>query len=213
MCLRPCSLAHSIIPSQKLVHAGEWERAETFCKLDYTVRQLSAMTMGIVGYGSLGKGVEKMAQQFGMNVLISRRPGTAANGDDGRHDFEYVLSNADVLSLHCPLTDSTRLLIDESALALMKPDAILINTARGGLVDSAALATALGDGSIGAAAVDVLPQEPPVDGDPLLDYAGDNLIITPHIAWSSREARQNAIDELAANYAAFVAGEKRNRVV
>jgi glycerate dehydrogenase len=95
----------------------------------------------------------------------------------------------------------------------MKPDAILINTARGGLIDSAALAAALGNGEIGAAAIDVLPNEPPADGNPLLDYDGPNLIVTPHVAWATQEARQNAIDELAANVAAFLQGEERNRVV
>jgi len=207
------NLAHSIHPFHRLVMAGDWAKAENFCKLDYPVRQISAMTLGIVGYGELGKGVAKLARQMGMNVIVSRRIGARARPDDDRHDFEDVLRNADALTLHCPLTAGTRHLIDAAALNLMKPDAILINTARGGLVDSAALASALSSGTIGAAAIDVLPQEPPVDGNPLLDYTGNNLIITPHIAWATREARQAAIDELAANYAAFANGDRRNRVV
>ncbi len=207
------NLAHSIHPFHKLVMAGEWAEAENFCKLDYPVRQISAMTLGIVGYGELGKGVAKLARHIGMNVIVARRRGAAARPDDDRLDFEDVLRDADALTLHCPLNENTHHLIDAAALERMKPDAILINTARGGLVDSAALASALGNGVIGAAAIDVLAQEPPVDGDPLLDYTGDNLIITPHIAWATREARQAAIDELAANYAAFVGGERRNRVV
>lgn len=207
------NLAHSIHPFHKLVMTGEWAEAENFCKLDYPVRQVSAMTLGIVGYGELGKGVAKLARHIGMNVIIARRRGVAAKPDDDRYDFEDVLRNADALTLHCPLDENTHHLIDAAALELMKPDAILINTARGGLVNSAALASALSNGTIGAAAIDVLPQEPPVDGDPLLDYTGDNLIITPHIAWATREARQTAIVELAANYAAFVNGEERNRVV
>jgi glycerate dehydrogenase len=207
-------LAHNIRSYDKLVRAGDWARADNFCKLDFSVRQLSAMTIGIVGYGVLGKGVADMARNFGMTVLISRRRGATADTDDnGRHDFDEILRVADVVSLHCPLTDDTHHLINASALRLMKNDAILINTARGGLVDSAALAMALSKGEIGAAAIDVLPREPPVDGDPLIDYTGDNLIVTPHIAWATREARQAAIDELAANYAAFAAGEMRNRVV
>jgi len=207
------NLGHSIPAYQQLVKDGAWARGDNFCKLDFPLRQLSAMTIGIVGYGVLGKAVAAIAQQFGMHVLLSRRRGVEANENDGRHDFDDVLRQADVVTLHCPLTDATRHLIDAESLKMMKPDSILINTARGGLVDSAALAEALTNGVIGAAAIDVLPQEPPVDGDPLLDYAGDNLIVTPHIAWATREARQVAIDELAASYAAFVRGEVRNRVV
>ncbi len=207
------SLAHSIGPFDRLVQAGEWQKAENFCRLDYSVRGLSAMTLGIVGYGELGQGVAKIARQFGMQVLVSKRPGSRGQGDSNRPDFHEVLRSADVVSLHCPLNDDTRNLINADTLNTMKSTAILINTARGGLVDSQALSDALTNGDIAAAAIDVLPQEPPVDGDPLLDYHGDNLIITPHIAWASREARQNAIGELAANYQAFAAGELRNRVV
>jgi glycerate dehydrogenase len=207
------NLAHSIQPYNRMVRAGAWAHAENFCKLDYPLRQLSAMTLGIVGYGELGQGVAETARHFGMHVLVARRRGTPANTADGRHDFDEVLRNADVLTLHCPLNDATHHLIDEAALQRMRRDAILINTARGGLVDSAALAAALAGGVIGAAAIDVLPQEPPVDGDPLLEYDGDNLVVTPHIAWATRAARQAAIEQLAANCAAFVRGEKLNRVV
>jgi glycerate dehydrogenase len=205
------NLTHNIHSFNKLVHAGEWAKANNFCTLVFPVRQLSAMTLGIIGYGELGKGVEKMAQQIGMNVMVARRRG-AAVADDSRHDFEEVLREADVVSLHCPLTDDTQNLINSETLKLMKPDSILINTARGGLVHSAALAAALGDGTIAAAAIDVLPEEPPVKGDPLIDYASDNLILTPHIAWATREARQAAIDGVAANFAAFLDGERLNRV-
>jgi glycerate dehydrogenase len=148
-----------------------------------------------------------------MTVHIARRPGTSATADDGRTDFQELLGRADVITLHCPLTDATTNLFGEAQFKQMKWDAILINTARGGLVDSAALAAALTDGEIGAAAVDVLPKEPPTDGDPLIDYDGPNLIVTPHIAWATIEARQKAINELAANVEAFLNGERRNRVV
>lgn len=207
------NLTHSIRQFHRLVRAGEWARADNFCKLDYPVRELSAMTLGLIGYGQLGKGVEEIARQFGMQIMIARRRGQPETSDDGRHSFEEVIAAADVVTLHCPLTDDTRNMINDDTLGLMKPNAILINTARGALVESAALVRALSNGAIAAAAIDVLPQEPPVDGDPLLDYVGDNLIVTPHIAWATREARQNAIDELAKNYAAFVGGESRNRVV
>jgi glycerate dehydrogenase len=207
------NLTHNISRYDKLVKSGGWAAADNFCTLDYPLRQLSALTLGIIGYGELGKGVAETARHFGMRVMIARRRGSAPGDGDDRHDFEEVLQNADVLTLHCPLNDDTRHLINRDTLGLMKPTAALINTARGALIDTAALADALQNRSIAAAAIDVLPQEPPVDGDPLLDYAGDNLVITPHIAWATREARQNAINELAANYLAYVAGERRNRVV
>ena len=166
-----------------------------------------------VGHGELGRGVEKVARQFGMSVLIARRLGQDPTVDDGRTEFRQMLQQSDVISLHCPLTDETHDLISAAELRLMKPTAMLINTARGGLVDSAALVSALNTGEISAAAIDVLPQEPPVDGNPLLDYVGDNLIVTPHIAWATVEARQNAINETALNVVAFLKGTKRNRVV
>jgi glycerate dehydrogenase len=145
-------------------------------------------------------------------VLVSARPGADDISAD-RIAFDDVIANADVVSLHCPLTDATRNLLGAGQFRAMKNDAILINTARGGLVDSQALVDALRTGEIAAAAIDVLPEEPPVNGDPLLDYSGSNLIVTPHIAWATATARQNAIDELAANTKAFLEGRKRNRVV
>ncbi|MDX1404435.1 MAG: D-2-hydroxyacid dehydrogenase [Woeseiaceae bacterium] len=207
------NLAHNVRRYDALVRSGAWQQADNFCMLEYPIRELSGMTLGIVGHGVLGGGVTDVARTFGMRVMIARRPSQSARADDGRHDLEEVLRACDVLSLHCPLTDETRGLIGAHELKLMKPTAILINTARGGLIDTAALAEALSDGTIAAAAIDVLPDEPPVDGDPLLDYQGDNLIITPHIAWGTVEARQNAIEEVAANVRAFLAGEERNRVV
>jgi glycerate dehydrogenase len=170
------------------------------------------MTIGIVGYGSLGRGVADAARAFGMEVLISTRPG-AESAPDGRVTLDELLDKADVVSLHCPLNEDTRLLFGAEQFRRMQSSAIFINTARGGLVDSAALAQALASSEVAAAAVDVLPEEPPVNGDPLLDYAGDNLIVTPHVAWAGNIARQNAIDELSANVRAFIAGEDRNRVV
>ncbi len=207
------NLTHSVRQYDRIVRAGAWQRADNFCMLEYPIRELSAMTIGIVGLGVLGTGVANMARQFGMSVMIAQRPGKQGNPDEGRYDFKDILRDSDVISLHCPLTEDTRGLIGADELRLMKPNAILINTARGGLVDSAALVEALRKHTIAAAAVDVLPQEPPIDGDPLLDYDGDNLIITPHIAWGTVEARQNAINEVGANLRAFLAGERRNRVV
>ena len=206
------SLTHSLGPYSAAVRAGEWQHAADFCMLHYPVKQLSAMTLGIVGYGALGQGVARIARDFGMRVLVAARPGATGVPDD-RISFDELLAEADVISLHCPLTEETRGLFGKQEFSAMKSTAFFINTARGGLVDSQALADALANGEIGAAAIDVLPEEPPVNGDPLLDYRGDNLIVTPHIAWATDEARQNAIDELAANTRAFLDGVERNRVV
>ncbi len=205
-------LTHSIAAFNGSVRAGDWQKATDFCMLGHPLRELSAMTLGIVGYGELGRNVARIARAFGMKVLIARRTGQKPVAGDGRVTLNELLRESDAISLHCPLTDNTRDLVGEAELALMKSNAILVNTARGGLVDSAALVSALADGTIAAAAVDVLKQEPPVDGDPLLDYQGENLIVTPHIAWASVEARQNAIDEVAENVRSFLQGEKRNRV-
>lgn len=210
------SLTHSLGPFTRDVRAGEWQRSDDFCLLTHPVRELSAMTLGIVGFGALGKAVAKVGASFGMNVIVAIRPGSTETRE-GRVSFEELLDRSDVISLHCPLNDITKNLFGAKEFVAMKNDAILINTARGGLVDSAALADALRDGEISAAAIDVLRKEPPVRGDPLLDYLADetkdNLIVTPHIAWATNEARQAAIDELTANVAAFIDGRKRNRVV
>lgn len=206
------SITHSLGQYHRSVRAGDWQRSTDFCMLHYPVKELSAMTLGVVGYGALGQGVARIAREFGMQVLVSARPGAETVPDD-RVGFGELLTGSDVISLHCPLNDDTRNLFGAREFEAMKRTAILINTARGGLVDSRALADALESGQIAAAAVDVLPEEPPVGGDPLLDYDGDNLIVTPHIAWATDEARQNAIDELAANTRAFLGGIERNRIV
>jgi glycerate dehydrogenase len=207
------NITHSISRFHALVRRGEWQKADNFCKLDHPLRELSAMTIGIVGHGELGSGVEEIARQFNMEVLIARRRSAAVDHNDGRVDFEDLVERADVISLHCPLNDDTRNMFGAEQFRKMKSDAILINTARGGLVDSSALVAALASGEIAAAAIDVLPQEPPVDGNPLLEYQGENLILTPHVAWATVEARQNAVNELAANVRAFLDGKERNRVV
>ena len=192
------------------VRAGAWQASANFCLLDWPIRELSAMRIGIVGYGELGRALARTAEAFGMEVLVAARRGAAAA--EGRVPFDEVLRRADVISLHCPLTPETRQLFGREEFARMQRTAILVNTARGALVDTAALADALREGRIGGAAIDVLPQEPPLDGDPLLDYDGPNLVLTPHIAWATVEARQNAITELARNLRAWLAGQERNRV-
>jgi glycerate dehydrogenase len=205
-------LAHNLHTYTAAVRGGAWQKSENFCMLTYPVRELSSMTMGIVGFGELGRSVANKAREFDMEVIVSARPGSNSVLED-RVAFDELLERSDVLSLHCPLTDSTQGLIGADELRRMKSSAILINTARGALIDSAALASALRDGDIAAAAIDVLPEEPPVNGNPLLDYSGDNLLVTPHIAWSTDRARQDSIIGLAANVEAFLKGEERNRVV
>ena len=205
-------LTHSLDRYNRSIRAGDWQQATSFCMLTHPIRELAGMTLGIVGFGALGQGVARAAAALGMQVLVAARPGCREIGA-GRVAFDELLARADVISLHCPLTDATRGLFDASTFAKMRRGAILVNTARGALVDSNALVAALQSGHLFGAAIDVLANEPPVAGDPLLDYAGDNLVLTPHIAWGTERARQNAIDELAANVLAFLQGENRNRVV
>lgn len=206
------SLTHHLEGYQHLLRAGAWRDSPQFCLLDFPIRELSGRTLGIVGLGELGSAVAAVARAFGMRVIVAQRPGVVASGDD-RVSLDELLTRADVVSLHCPLTPDNQGLIGADELRAMKPDALLINTARGGLVDSAALAAALRKGEIGGAGIDVLPEEPPVDGDPLLAEDIPNLIITPHIAWAAREARQRAVNEIAANIESFLAGGRRRRIV
>lgn len=206
------TLTHNLHRYTAAVSNGEWQTSQDFCMLNYPMRELSMMTMGIVGYGELGRGVARTARNFDMDVIVAARPGSDTLPDD-RVSFDEFLERSDVISLHCPLTDRTRGLFGADEFRKMKSSAILLNTARGALIDSAALADALRSGQIAAAAVDVLPREPPVNGDPLLDYAGNNLLITPHVAWGTDRSRQDSIHELAANVAAFLHGEERNRLV
>jgi len=164
---------------------------------------LHGSTLGLVGHGTLGRGVERLARAFGMEVLIAERKGTKSVRE-GRTAFAEVLKRADVLSLHVPLNDGTRNLIGREEFGLMKPSAILINCARGGVVDERALAEALREGRIAGAGVDVLSAEPPRDDNPLLAVDVPNLILTPHVAWAGREAQQALADQLMDNIEAFV---------
>ncbi|EIC22836.1 2-hydroxyacid dehydrogenase [Thiorhodovibrio frisius] len=189
---------------QRAVADGGWQQHDRFCLMDYPIRELAGRTFGIVGYGELGQAVARVAEAFGMQVLIAQRPGGPFA--EGRLPLDQLLPQVDVLSLHCPLTEATRGLIGARELGLMRPDALLINTARGGIVDEQALADALRAGTIGGAGVDVLSAEPPRQGNPLLAPDIPNLIVTPHIAWASREARQRVVEGIAANIAAFRAG-------
>ncbi len=204
------SLVTKIFQYRQAVHDNRWQQSPFFCLLDYPIAELSGKTLGIIGYGVLGKAVAAVGEAFGMKVIVAAHKRAAATND--RLSFEQVLEESDVISIHCPLTDDTRNLIDRTELAMMKPGAIIINTARGGIVNEEALVHALRENKIGGAGFDVLTQEPPVDGNVLLETDLPNLIVTPHIAWASVESRQRAIDEIALNIGAFLKGESRNRV-
>jgi glycerate dehydrogenase len=195
-----------------LVSTGAWQRSNTFALFDYPIRELAGCNLGVVGYGSLGQSVAELGRCLGMNLLISARPG-ATDIPQGRLPFDQVLRQSDVLTLHCPLTEHTQHLLGAEAFTAMKRDAILINTARGGLVDGAALVKALETGEIAGAGIDVLATEPPNADDPILSTSLPNLIVTPHIAWAAREARQRAVDQVAANIADFYAGGRLRRIV
>lgn len=193
------------------VRAGLWQRADQFCLFTRPINDLHGSTLGLIGYGSLGRGMHRLAEAFGMQVLVAEHKG-ATRLREGHAAFDDVLRRADVVSLHAPLTPATRHLIGERELALMKPGTLLINTARGGLVDEHALAAALTAKRIAGAGFDVLSEEPPRTGNPLLELDLPNLIVTPHVSWSSREAMQFLADQLIDNIESFVAGAPRNRV-
>lgn len=193
------------------VRAGRWARSDSFCLLDHPVGDLHGATLGIVGRGGLGDGVARLAAAFGMRILYAEHKGAVAVRS-GYTAFETVLAEADVLSLHCPLTPATQGLIGAAELAAMKQTAVLVNTARGGLVDEAALADALRQRRLAGAATDVLSAEPPRNGNALLADDIPNLIVTPHVAWASREAMQALADQVIDNIEAFAAGAPRNRL-
>jgi glycerate dehydrogenase len=204
------SLTTRLAEYQQDVYNGDWSRSEFFSLLNYPVRELRGLSLGIVGYGELGRAVASVAQAFGMKILIAKRDADDTRAD--RLDLHTLLPQVDVLSLHCPLTADNRGLIGAREIALMKNDAVLINTARGALVDEAALLEALQQGRIGGAGLDVIEREPPPSDYPLLQQRLPNLIVTPHTAWSSRDARQRVVHEIALNIDAFMRGQARNQV-
>lgn len=195
---------------RQAVLAGDWQRSRDFCLLDYPIGELAGRTLGIVGYGELGQSVARVAQAFAMQVVVAERPGISEPCT--QIPMSRLVAEADVISLHCPLTPATRHLFGAEQFAAMQSHALLINTARGGIVDEHALAAALRSGQIGGAAIDVLSSEPPPADHPLLHADIPNLIMTPHIAWASVAARQRLIDEIAANIRAWLAGQRRNRI-
>lgn len=189
---------------QRDVEAGRWQQAKQFCLMDYPIVELEGKTLGLLGHGELGGAVARLAEAFGMRVLLGAIPGRPARAD--RVPLDELLTQADALTLHCPLNEHTRDFIGTRELALLKPGAFIVNTARGGLINEQALADALRNGHLGGAATDVLTVEPPTQGNPLL--AGDipRLIVTPHNAWGSREARQRIVDQVTENAQGFFSG-------
>ncbi len=205
------ALRRNLLAWRTSLHQDAWQKAEQFCLFDHEIHDLHGSTLGLIGYGSVGVGVERLAHAFGMQVLIAERK-DAGTVRPGRVAFDEVLARADQISLHTPLTETTRGLIGAREFGLMKRNALLINTARGGIVDEAALVSALKTRRIAGAGFDVLAVEPPTQGNPLLALNLPNFLLTPHVAWSSREAMQTLADQLIDNIEAFVRGVERNRV-
>jgi glycerate dehydrogenase len=207
------ALRRSIIPYRDSVAAGRWGEAGQFCYFDYPVNDLAGSTLGIIGDGVLGRAVADLGRAFGMKVLFSTYKGTSGMGPLYT-PFEEVLRTSDVITLHAPLLPSTRNMIGRDEFALMQARPILINTARGGLVEEEALCEALEQGLIRGAAFDVVTTEPPPSDHPFLRLLGrPDFILTPHVAWSSAEAAQTLADQLIDNIESFWAGNPRNVVV
>jgi glycerate dehydrogenase len=206
------ALRRNLLSYRNAVASGAWSRAETFCLLGREIGDLAGATFGVIGYGVLGRATAKLAEAFGMRVLISEHKG-AHSIREGRVPFSEVLRQSDVISLHAPLTPATRNMISLDELRSMRPNAVLINTARGGLVDEVALKTAILSGWIAGAGFDVLEREPPRDGSILLELVErPEVIVTPHVAWASRRSMQRLADQLIDNLEAFVRGTPQNLV-
>jgi glycerate dehydrogenase len=203
------SLRKNLVNLRSALQAGMWEKSGMFSLLDYPLHDIAGSTLGIIGYGELGRAVEKRARAFEMNVLIAERK-HAPHIRPGRTAFEEVLAQSDVVTVHCPLTPATRQLIGSTELTRMKPTALLINAARGGIVDEEALANALRYKLLGGAGLDVLRDEPPPPDHPLMKLSLPNLIITPHVGWASVEAVTTLAEKVIQNMEFFVAGEPKN---
>lgn len=204
------ALATRLPDYQAAVARGRWQESGQFCLLDFPIVELDGKTLGILGHGELGSAVAKLAEAFGMRVLTGNLPGRPPRPE--RLDLDDLLPQVDALTLHCPLTEQTRNLIGARELQLMKPSAYIINTARGGLIDEQALADTLRQGHLGGAATDVLTSEPPSNDNPLLAPDIPRLIVTPHSAWGSREARQRIVGQMCENAETFFAGTPKRLV-
>jgi glycerate dehydrogenase len=205
------ALRRNIIAYRQDVEAGVWQKSEQFCFFTHDIGDLFGATLGIIGEGALGQGTAKIARGFGMKVLFADHAPPKMEGVEFT-PMEQVLAESDVISLHCPLTPDTKNIIGIEQFRKMKHNALLINTARGGLVDEAALIQALEEGLIAGAGFDVLTTEPPKNGHPLLDVRRPNFILTPHVAWASDGAMQFLADQLIDNIELWVAGKPQHLV-
>jgi glycerate dehydrogenase len=198
----------------RAVRSDAWQQSPVFTLLDFPSIELKGKKLGIIGYGNIGRAVAEMARGFGLQVMIAARPGSPELIRSGRVSLTELVRQADVISLHCPLTPQTKNLVNAETLSLMKPTALLINTARGALIDERALIQALREKRLAAAALDVISHEPPPADHPIIQAAKelDNLLVTPHTAWSARESRERLLREVANNISAFFEGKPRNIV-
>ena len=204
-------LCHQIGLHNQSVHRGDWVKSSTFCYWLTPQTELAGKTIGIVGFGRIGRAVGQLAKAFGMQVLAYSRSETGAGGEIGEYvDLDTLLRRSDIVSLHCPLFPATEKIINADTLSKMKDGAMLINTSRGGLVDEAALAQALNSGKLRGAAVDVVSQEPMQADNPLLNC--EKCIITPHIAWAPVESRKRLLDCVVENIRCFLADTPQNVV-
>ncbi len=195
---------NSVLQYNQAIKENLWQTSKIFTMLDYGIEELSGKTLGIVGYGAIGKRVAKIAETFGMNILIAKIPGRTYN-DNIHKDFEFVLKNSDVFTIHTPLTELTKNLITLRELKMMKPSAVVINLARGGIINENDLFYALSNKIISFAIVDVLTKEPPTEGNIL--FNAPNILLTPHIAWTSKQARRKLLDGIVGNIKKFKNGQ------
>lgn len=205
------ALRRNLVAYHESVRRGRWQQSGQFCYFDYPIGDLAGTTIGIIGEGAIGQGTARIARGFDMKVLFADHAPPKAEGVEFT-PLDEVLERSDIISLHLPLMPATRGMIGEPELKAMKKTALLINTARGGLVDEAALARALAEGWIGGAGFDVLTSEPPTQGNPLLDLKLPNFILTPHVAWASDQAMQFLADQLIDNVEAWQVGTPCNLV-
>ncbi|MDP5137180.1 D-2-hydroxyacid dehydrogenase [Rheinheimera baltica] len=204
-------LSNKVQQYHHAVRVGHWSQSRHFCLLDYPITELAGKTFVVIGYGALGQASSKLALAFGMQVIIAEQQ-NAPYCREGRVPFAAALAQADVISLHCPLTPLTERLFNQQTFAAINPGALLINTARGGLIDELALLDALQHGTLGGAALDVLTQEPPLADNLLIQANLPNLLLTPHVAWASAEARLRMVQQLADNITAYTEGNTQNQI-
>lgn len=206
------ALRRQLLQYRAKVIAGDWQNSDTFCLFDKPIRDLRGSTFGVIGFGNLGQATAKLAEKLGMQVIYSS-PSDKKSAFAKHVKLSELLINSDIISLHCSLTEQSKNMIGEQELSLMQKHCILINTARGGIANEKAVAQAVLEQKIGGIGFDVLSQEPPIDGSPLLDIASlNNVIITPHTAWASEHALQNVADILIDNIDAFVGHQPQNIV-